>query len=66
MRERNSEKLSALTMAKGALQEWDELARDTRRQKEELIFLRDWENEIYVEKSKEFLDYDKFPQKRKR
>ena len=66
MRERNNEKLSSLTMAKGALNEWDELAKDKRMRNTDLLHLREWDNEIYVEASNTFLDYDKFQQKRKR
>ena len=62
----NNHKITSLTMARGALSEWDEFAKDKGKRNGELSHLREWDNEIYVEASNQSFDYEKFKQKRKR
>lgn len=63
MRKFNNEKFLALNMAKEALDEWDQEARKpSHKQKDKAQFgnLHAWEGEIYVYRSGEYMDYDKY------
>jgi hypothetical protein len=68
MREKNENRFKALTTAKEALVEWDEVARDMKKRRKAakgelaLEYLVSWEGEIYIPKEDAFMDYKDFKQ----
>jgi hypothetical protein len=71
MRKDNDHRFSALTMARDALAEWDELARDkekrekVERQEVDCQHLISWESEIPIQENRDYMDYKSFRQPKK-
>lgn len=71
MRKDNDHRFSALTTARDALAEWDELARDkekrekVERQEVDCQHLISWESEIPIQENRDYMDYKSFRQPKK-
>jgi hypothetical protein len=71
MKKRNDERFAAITMARKALTEWHDVAKDTERRKRAakgklaLECLGKWDSVIYVPEDENEWDYEDFQQKKK-
>ena len=70
MKKKNENRFKALTMAKHALVEWDEVARDRAKWRKaeegklDLENLSSWESEIQIQAEKVYIDYNEFQQQK--